>query len=85
MAKARYSMGPLSVNPLHYDTIMTATCLVEVETATCSPKTDGDETTEIDERVTSSVFRVYRYNTANVVIHTIYSLSRLTLSSSFHC
>ena len=30
MAKARYSMGPLSVNPLQYDTVMSASCLAEV-------------------------------------------------------
>ena len=31
MAKARYSMGPLSVGQLQYDCVMAPTCLVEVD------------------------------------------------------
>ena len=60
MAKARYSMGPQSVCSHNYDTVMRASCLVEVEP-------DRDET---DKRETAggTVFRVHRHTntTANV-------------------
>ena len=71
MAKARYSMGPLSVGLVQYDSVMTATGLVEV-VAGRAPSTEEEEggakMSDTDKGVESvssggtqhHVFRVYR-------------------------
>lgn len=47
MAKARYSMGPLSVGTTQYDTVMTAGCLVDSEPS--GPvEDDGDQMANTD-------------------------------------
>ena len=67
MAKARYSMGPLSVGQLQYDSVMAPTCLVEVDHRETPGRQDPDETTPAVNRETESgpshtAFRVYRPN-----------------------
>ena len=70
LAKTRYSMGSLSVNALHYDKVMAATCLVEVEPSSLNTAS-GDETAEAsgDETAEASgaVFRIFRSSTSTAV------------------
>ena len=54
MAKARYSMGPLSVHPLNYDTVMRASCLV-------GAGPDAEDSTDKEPAGDGTVFRVYRH------------------------
>lgn len=63
LAKARYSMGPLSVNALHYDKVMSATCMVEVEPSSLNTGS-GDETTE----TSGAVFRICRRSTRTATV-----------------
>ncbi|CAI8036969.1 Coiled-coil domain-containing protein 115, partial [Geodia barretti] len=67
MAKSRYSMGPLSVGQLQYDSVMAPTCLVEVDDEEAPGNQDPDETTPAANKTTETglapshtVFRVFR-------------------------
>ena len=65
MAKSRYSIGPLSVGQLQYDSVMAPTCLVEVDEE-APGNLVPDETTPAANKTTetglapSTVFRVFR-------------------------
>ena len=68
MAKARYSMEPHSVGQLQYDTVMTATCLVEVETP--SLESEGGEGDRGKRESSGTIFRVCRRSAPHTVGHT---------------
>ena len=65
LAKARYSMGPLSVTQLQYDSVMAPTCLVEVD-GVAPGNQDPDEAAPATKEETvlapphAAEFRVYR-------------------------
>ena len=66
MAKARYSMGPLSVGQLQYHSVMVPTCLVEVDEGAAPDCQGSDEqalgVVDKGEELTTThnVFRVHR-------------------------
>lgn len=58
-------MGPLSVNALHYDRVMSAKCLVEVEPSSLDMG-NGDETADTGQ-TSGAIFRVFRHSTTTAV------------------
>ena len=73
MAKARYSMGPLSVGQLQYHSVMTPSCLVGVDESAPGHQepdelapADGAEKGE-ETSLSHTVFTVYRDSPSTVV------------------